>query len=66
MYNNSMNQTEIKIKIPVAKGLVFIESKEIDIDLIKSIKENKKLNSRKLDPKTVSKFKSLIAKNNTM
>jgi hypothetical protein len=58
-----MNQTEIKIKIPVAKGLVFIESKEIDIDLIKSIKENKKLNSRKLDPKTVSKFKSLIAKN---
>jgi hypothetical protein len=57
-----MNQTEIKIKIPVAKGLVFIEAKEIDIDLIKSIKENKKLNSRKLDPKTVSKFKSLIAR----
>ena len=54
---------QIKIKIPVSKGLVFLRAEEVDITKIKSLKNQKKINSRKLNPKIVSQFKSLILKN---
>jgi hypothetical protein len=51
---------DLKIKIPEAPGLVFVKAEKVSLKKIKSTKDNLKVNTRKLDIKTLNQFKSII------